>query len=969
VPFFPRLFLALAAMLTLCASAALADPPPAPDALTESAAALWGAGAQDSWATVADDSGRVRVGGNSLRFETGGGFDTWLWAPGDRAASWDLLAGGAGGFAFHAYVENDYTFQNLSPWVRLYSANGYVEFTPAYDVLNDAINQWIEIRIPYAGDSFWSRAEVGDPDLSAVNSIEIHADTWDAGFKLWIDGLRFDLPLPAPDGLRAYAGNHVVDLEWESYPDPMNRVTGFAVYRRLAPFDSTNGLSPIAFVNNPDATAFADGTAQNGVRYHYAVAARFTDGSETTEVQSVGPRTPWDETDLQIVSISRTPRFERYDPLYSYYEITEPGGFGPYIFSAATGLGSGQTGDTQRWPQLGQSVTYTATIRNRGTNSLATSLPYTWTLDGAPVQSSTKFGILGPGDTVAVSWSMPWDDAHHEIGFTLDFADERPENNALAIGSKSVAFLSFADRTYIERFREESPGYNAITDDLFDWLNAHMARFNQMFADAGTAKRVHFDVLEALEDDGPDPSVNRIEFAIFPFRYKATDGTLRLSGYYDPAEDLDYGLLHEMGHQLGLIDLYRLDLPGERNHVSGEAYWAIPCLMHGVSHLVSDHSAGAMTHWLDLAHGYYGQYMYELPEHVRVHLLGHDGRPLAGATVRVFQRTERPGLGDVITDQVKFEGATDSAGEWTLPNVEIDESLVPETYAGDALPDNPFGYIAVVGTNGLLLLEVTHNDATDYAWLPITEVNTAYWAGQTGTAVFERTLALGGGTQHFPPAELTEQNAADWSAWAQDGVLTLSDDDTRVVSGQTSLEFAATGGADNAATYPAFSNARWNLGAVESVRVWAHAENPNGAFQSGSPWIRLRSKDGFIELRSTSDELNQAIGSWHEFEIPLAGGPAWQRTVSGNPDITDIRALELHADTWGAGFTVWWDGLRFDPPVCAADFNADGSIDTRDVISYLNAWSAREPRADINADGGVDSRDVIAFLNEWTSGC
>lgn len=963
----PRLPLALAAIFACCA--APAAPPPAPDALTESAAGQWGAAADGSWANVSDDASRFVIGSSSLRFDTGGGFDTWLWAPGGQNASWDVLSGGAGGMSFSAFVENDYTFQNGSPWVRLYSAVGSVEYTPAYDVLNDAIGAWIDIDIPYDGDAFWTRTDVGTPNLGAVTSIEIHADTWDAGFSLWIDGLRFDRPLPAPDGLRAYAGNHVVDLEWNPYPDPSNRVTGFAIYRELAPFDSTNGLSPVAIVNNPDATSYADGSAQNGARYHYAVAARFQGGAESTEVESLGPRTPRDETDLQVVTISRTPRYPRYDPQYSFYQITEPNGFGPYYFTAATSLGSGQNGNTQRWPDPGQTVTYTATIRNRGTNAIATTVPYTWTLDGATVAESSTFALLNPGETTTVSWQMVWDDALHDIGFTFDLADARPANNALSINSKSVAFLSYADRTYIEDFREESAGIDSITDDLFDWLNAHMARFNDLFEQGGTDKRVHYGILEALDDDAPDPNVSRIDFAIFPFRYHAADGSLRGSGYYDPNDDLDYGLLHEMGHQLGLIDLYRLDLPSELNKVSGEPYSAIPDLMHGVSHLISDHSAGAMTHWLNLAHGYYGQYLYQLPQQVRVRFLGFDGRPLAGAAVRVFQRTERPGLGDIITTQVKFEGTTDGNGEWTLPNVAIDHNLVPQTYAGDALPDNPFGYLAVVGTNGLLLLEVTSNDATDYAWLPITEVNDAYWAGQTGTAVFEKTLALGGGTQFFPPLELTEQNAADWSAWAQDGQLTLTDDVTRVQVGAASLEYDATGGYDNAATYPGFSNARWNLAAAQSIHLWAYAQNANGGFQSGSPWIRLRGKDGFIELRSTSDQLNQAIGKWAEFVIPIAGNADWARTVGGSPDITDIRALELHADTWGAGFTVWWDGLSFDPPVCAADYNADGAIDTRDVIAFLNDWSNHVPRADINGDATIDTRDVVAFLNVWVDGC
>ncbi|HZW10354.1 MAG TPA: GC-type dockerin domain-anchored protein [Phycisphaerales bacterium] len=54
---------------------------------------------------------------------------------------------------------------------------------------------------------------------------------------------------------------------------------------------------------------------------------------------------------------------------------------------------------------------------------------------------------------------------------------------------------------------------------------------------------------------------------------------------------------------------------------------------------------------------------------------------------------------------------------------------------------------------------------------------------------------------------------------------------------------------------------------------------------------------------------------------------------------------------------------------CAADFNADGSVDTRDVIAFLNAWSAGESSADSNGDGVVDTRDVILFLNLWTAGC
>jgi len=72
------------------------------------------------------------------------------------------------------------------------------------------------------------------------------------------------------------------------------------------------------------------------------------------------------ESDLQVVTIARSPAFPRYLPIYTSYSLSEPSGFGPYVFSAATGLGGGQTGSTPRWPGLGSTVTYTATVRNRG---------------------------------------------------------------------------------------------------------------------------------------------------------------------------------------------------------------------------------------------------------------------------------------------------------------------------------------------------------------------------------------------------------------------------------------------------------------------------------------------------------------------------------------------------------------------------------------------------------------------------
>ncbi|KAA0216289.1 MAG: hypothetical protein EDM82_04785 [Cyanobacteria bacterium CYA] len=870
----------------------------------------------------------------------------------------------------YVYADNDDTFQNASPWLLLHTPTGAAQYTPAWDILNDAIGQWVELVIPYNGDSFWSRTDTGTPDLHNVSGIEIHADTWGDQFSLYLDGLSFGVPLFLPSNLRALAGNGQVTLLWDEYEDLSGSLAGFNVYRDTDSFDSVEGMTPVGTVLDPEATSFVDTTAENGVSYFYAVTAVSTGGGEALEVSAIGPHTPFDELDLQVVCVSRTPRFPRYDPLYTYYTITEPGGYGPYSFSAATGLGSGQTGSTQRWPNVGQTVTYTATVRNRGSEHFSGTVHGTWTVDGVPVSSVPQDLDLNPRQTATYTLTTTWDGLDHDIQFQIDAVDDRPDNNDFSLTSLSVAFLSYADLSYVESFREQSASYpDAITNDFFDWLNAHMERFNELFAAAGCDKRVHFDVLAELDDGSADPTdPARINFAIFPFRYYAGDGSLRLSGYYDSSEDLDYGLLHEMGHQLGLIDIYRINVSSGQNQVSGQPYAAASDLMNGVSHFLSEHSAGAMNHWLHTAHGYYGQFLYQMPDQVKMRFVGYDGTPLAGAQVRVYQKAERPGLGEVITNQVKFSGVTDANGEWLVPNVDINPAYAPTTYAGDTLRDNPFGYVAVIGTNSLLLFEVEHQGRSDYAWLDVTEVNNAYWGGQTGTATFERSLSLGGGTQYFPPLELTEGNAASWDAWAADGVLTLSDDPFAQV-GDFSLKYHATGGFDNSALYPADRIASWDLGAVQNIHLRAYAVNPNFGFQDGSPWVILRSLEGYIELRSTNDAMNQAIGQWREFVIPLAGSSEWARTVHGTIDPGQVQSIELHVDTWGAGFTVWFDGLRFDPPVCPGDYNADGLIDIFDVLGFLNDWSSNAGRADITEDGVLDVFDVLRFLNLFSSEC
>lgn len=63
------------------------------------------------------------------------------------------------------------------------------------------------------------------------------------------------------------------------------------------------------------------------------------------------------------------------------------------------------------------------------------------------------------------------------------------------------------------------------------------------------------------------------------------------------------------------------------------------------------------------------------------------------------------------------------------------------------------------------------------------------------------------------------------------------------------------------------------------------------------------------------------------------------------------------------------DGLYAPEDGCFADFNGDGTVNTIDVLAFLNAWSADDPAADCDGNGSINTIDVLCFLNAWAAGC
>jgi|GEM_PF-2295293 len=123
-----------------------------------------------------------------------------------------------------------------------------------------------------------------------------------------------------------------------------------------------------------------------------------------------------------------------------------------------------------------------------------------------------------------------------------------------------------------------------------------------------------------------------------------------------------------------------------------------------------------------------------------------------------------------------------------------------------------------------------------------------------------------------------------------------------------------------------------------------------------------------------------------------AGGVTRHREVVSGSSTSSTEDLRAHVGLGTAAAIDWvevvWPRMgslesrteRLEGPIgvdqiltihsgCLADFDRDGVANTRDVLAFLNAWNAGDPRADLNGDGSNDTRDVLLFLNEWVLGC
>ncbi len=95
--------------------------------------------------------------------------------------------------------------------------------------------------------------------------------------------------------------------------------------------------------------------------------------------------------------------------------------------------------------------------------------------------------------------------------------------------------------------------------------------------------------------------------------------------------------------------------------------------------------------------------------------------------------------------------------------------------------------------------------------------------------------------------------------------------------------------------------------------------------------------------------------------------PAWVTTdLDGLPRRTDDP---LAIDTGVGVPAIDLGAHEFQPPACAADFDASGFVDTEDFDAFVHAFEAGDPSADFDGSGFVDTDDFDGFVHAFEAGC
>jgi hypothetical protein len=481
---------------------------------------------------------------------------------------------------------------------------------------------------------------------------------------------------------------------------------------------------------------------------------------------AVAPQLPDSLPDIDVLYIERTSRYPGYRPDYDL-----PGRQGvPVLADPKTRkpLTQAEAAAIKRWPSKGETVTFTAHVQNRG-GGPAPEYDYVWLIDGKEVGRGKTSGSQAVGKETTATLQWRWQAGRHTVRFVADplfkMRDQSLLNNSREDATDAWTLIWAVDPVTYTSFNKNRNFLG--TRSFEDWAQWHIDHMNHLFDISPTPWDNLSPSVVGRRPSVPRPRIRCDKVVVIDAGEGVWDkvfgrGIQALDAGYDGAwpfgmrgereciewaANVDWGLIHEWGHQLGLTDLYALDRPGFLNEVAdengdplliGHMSSQVGYMMHGHGPTTfSPECMGALMTQFGRRRGYYGDYYFNIPSQNLLRVLDSQGKPVAGAKVTFWQDRD-----SAYSGAPAFSGTTDAQGLYLLPNRPAPHI---KTELGYVQRDNPFGKINVVGQGDVFLIRIEARGQTDYAWLDIPEFNLAYWSTGPDRAVYSRTT-------HIPPA-------------------------------------------------------------------------------------------------------------------------------------------------------------------------------------------------------------------------
>jgi hypothetical protein len=502
-----------------------------------------------------------------------------------------------------------------------------------------------------------------------------------------------------------------------------------------------------------------------------------------------------------------------------------------------------------------------------------------WHLDGVLAGGGTLPSI-GPGKQASATLDWLWDSEKtgHFVRFTADpqgeIREEIESNNAREDQTNALSFRFYAWQELYDWFRTEARKVNPEIASFDDWAQEQVASMNRMFAEstcegapAGILERVRLDEIVVVPDDTKDPETwgtHAPEDLAWDGRrgFTAEEYIPLLKNEPEAIRGFMPSCVHELAHQIGLVDLYQINMEEGMNLVRPDLRRPnsrAGGMMTSCGPYFSDHSVLAMNTNLHYRRGYYGEYLYDLPRRCSLRVLDAWGRPLAGARLTVYQDENRELRGPPV-----FRRRTDGSGRASLPNRSC--ARTTETETGHRLRNNPWGMVDPIGVNALFLIEIRHSRdgvaSSDTQFVDILPFNVAYWRGATQSFAYPlRTTIVPGG----PPAqeELHAIAVADGcgAAVGEGGVILEYDGDawrrvqspTRSTLRDVALARGLGCAVGDGGTLLLRRDGQWRQALSATRDLRACVVGPDGlVLAGGSGGSVLRSEDGGTAWASTS---------------------------------------------------------------------------------------------------------------------